>query len=1140
MISLFKQIGVSCYSGLQKINKSAIKFLVFFVIYFVGHNLGYSQINRYGNLVFWGATNTSGRYGTLFSGSAAGTTGNLGKNYYSDTAVSELYAGRYFGIVKLANNKWYCFGRNSTNDLAPCSAQIAARPNTGAWVQFHDSWSMVKVSTSEVNTAIIREDGTLWVWGQNGFGQLGTGNTNTSTVPIKIGGSSQWTEVAVSLRSGYAVKSNGELWSWGSNTSGLLGIGNTTAGYYGLQKVDVSNIDSNYKGWKCISTDGNARCVVAITTNGRMFAWGNNSGYQVGLPTSTTYSKPTQVGSDSDWVSVFTWDGSTWAIKSDSSLWAVGRNSYGQLGIGGLSSASVFTKINSTNKWVSFISGGTNSDINIACFAINHKGELFGWGRNYYTKTVSSTATTPSQIGTATDWLCLAGFNDHFFATRKYAKKWSGTGNYSDSSKWAQSIRPIAEDSIQVVSGTLTIDQEATISSLLLNNSSTVVLSKNLTTNGLHLQNGTVNLNGQRLTVTGSVISSTVSSNYRIQAGTSASPKPRSELIIKPTTAVSSTLYFDADANRLAKLELGDGAAASTFTLGSSVKIKGGEDGGTGPGLLRVNYKSKVVVPADVTLTLESDSFNAGLYLGSPSQRSLVCTGTGKVVVERDHYGLRGWRLYSHPYRTDIDLQQVADDIDIPGAGGTAEGFYSNSNTSLNAAWWYDYSKADTTQTSDPAWTAFTSAKGSIISGNANKWKKHTPLLLFNPGAVKGSGAFDNPNSATYQAGKIQLSYTLDSTAVYLNDGTTQTISTGTLPSTSNYFFITNPFTTPIKLCRIQGLNSTTVDPYFYYWKQRRNTVTDNFAPAEWQAEKIFTGSALRDSNISIPAFGVILVRLKNSGSTTFTIPESAKQISNFNYIIGGAKSVSGTGQMFVDVNGNDLGANSIELKLLVNDSLESDRVLIYDETGASSQYTTADAKKFVNTDFPNVFALTADQKPVALNLQDISSEINSGKSEVAISLGVQRDDAKKYPSLYLQLSANNTDLEISLRDKLTQKETLLQTSGKQGLIFSSNDSYIQRYELVLRRSTASTKDVVQENSATGNVVIVPNPSTDFIQIKASNGSWYQGEVQICDLSGRILLVETQGKENPISIANLQPGMYVVKTAVGSVMVRKN
>lgn len=1142
MILLFSQDNADHFFTCLKRNGYMYKLLVVLLGVFVNLNMGFSQIDRYGKVYFWGSSNSNGRYGTVFPTGTdlAGTTNNIGKTYVTDTAVSELYAGRYFGIVKLANNKWYCFGRNSTNDLAPCSAQIAVRPNIGAWVKFHDTWSMVKVSTSEVNTGIIREDGTLWVWGQNGFGQLGTGNTTSSTIPIKIGGSSKWQEVTVSLKGGYAVKSNGELWSWGNNSSGLLGIGNTTAGSYGLQKVDVSNIDSNYKGWKCISVDANAACVVAITTNGRMFAWGSNGNYQIGLPSLSTYSKPTQVGSDSNWVKVFTWDGSTWGLKSDSTLWAVGKNSYGQLGIGNTNNVSSFTKINSTDKWVSFMPVGSSSLLNIGCFAINHKGELFGWGRNTYTKTSTSTASSPTKIGTSTDWLCLAGYHDRFFATRKYAKKWSGTGNYSDSSKWAQSIRPISEDSIQVVSGTLTLDQEATISSLRLNNSSKVVLSNNLTTNGLHLQNGTMNLNGQRLTVNGSVISNTDSSNYRIQAGTSASPKPRSELIIKPTNAVTSTLYFNDTANRLATLEIGNGTVASTFTLGSSVRIKGGEDGGTGPGLLRVNYKSKIIIPTGSTLTLESDSFNAGLFLGAPSQRSLVCTGTGKVVVERDHFGLRGWRLYSHPYRTDIDLQQVADDIDIPGAGGTSEGFYSNSNTGLNAAWWYDYSKADTTQASDPAWTAFTSAKGSTISGNANKWKKHTPLLLFNPGAVKGSGAFDSPNSATYQAGKIQLSYTLDSTSVFLNDGTTQTISTGTLPSTSKYFFITNPFTTPIKLCRIQGLTTSNVDPYFYYWKQRRNTVTDNFAPAEWQAEKIFTGSALRDSNISIPAFGVILVRLKNSGSTTFTIPESAKQISNFSYIIGGAKSVSSTGQMFVDVTGNDLGANSVELKLLVNDSLESDRVLLYDEKGASAQYTTADAKKFVNSDFPNVFALTEDQKPVALNLQDISTIINRGNSEVTISLGVQRDDAKKYTSLNLQLSANNTTLDIYLRDKVTLKETPMQTNTKQALLFNSTDSYIQRYELVFRSSIASTQLLTKENTANGNVLVVPNPSSDFIRLEATNGLEYHGDVQIYDLCGRLLVSVKAVDEKPISVANLQPGMYVVRTISGSVMFRKN
>jgi hypothetical protein len=279
---------------------------------------------------------------------------------------------------------------------------------------------------------------------------------------------------------------------------------------------------------------------------------------------------------------------------------------------------------------------------------------------------------------------------------------------------------------------------------------------------------------------------------------------------------------------------------------------------------------------------------------------------------------------------------------------------------------------------------------------------------------------------------------------------------------------------------------------------------------------------------------------LKNSGSTTFTIPESAKQISNFSYIIGGAKSVSSTGQMFVDVTGNDLGANSVELKLLVNDSLESDRVLLYDEKGASAQYTTADAKKFVNSDFPNVFALTEDQKPVALNLQDISAIINRGNSEVAISLGVQRDDAKKYTSLNLQLSANNTTLDIYLRDKVTLKETPMQTNTKQALLFNSTDSYIQRYELVFRSSIASTQLLTKENTANGNVLVVPNPSSDFIRLEATNGLEYHGDVQIYDLCGRLLVSVKAVDEKPISVANLQPGMYVVRTISGSVMFRKN
>jgi hypothetical protein len=56
-------------------------------------------------------------------------------------------------------------------------------------------------------------------------------------------------------------------------------------------------------------------------------------------------------------------------------------------------------------------------------------------------------------------------------------------------------------------------------------------------------------------------------------------------------------------------------------------------------------------------------------------------------------------------------------------------------------------------------------------------------MLLFNPGNRRGTDAFGSPTTATYEQGKISLSYTLDSAAVHLNDGTTQSIAATNIPS---------------------------------------------------------------------------------------------------------------------------------------------------------------------------------------------------------------------------------------------------------------------------------------------------------------------------------------------------------------------
>jgi hypothetical protein len=383
--------------------------------------------------------------------------------------------------------------------------------------------------------------------------------------------------------------------------------------------------------------------------------------------------------------------------------------------------------------------------------------------------------------------------------------------------------------------------------------------------------------------------------------------------------------------------------------------------------------------------------------------------------------------------------------------------------------------------------------------------------------------------------GKITLSYALDAaTAIQLNDGTTQTITTGTLPSKSKYFFITNPYTAPVKLCRIHGLNLTNVDPYFYYWKQRRNTVTNNFSPAEWQAEKIFNGTALRDSNISIPAFGTILVRLKNS-STTFTIHEGSKQLTNYSYIIGGAKSVSKTGLMFADATGSDIGTNGVEIKLLVNDSQEADRVLIYNEANQSPAYTTYDAAKYTNTDFPNIYAMSADAKPLAIDMQDIKKQLDGGQTEVVIPITIKREANKRYASLKMELSANTTGMEISLKDNQSKSVEPWFTGNLKSVQFASADAEINRYSLVFKQNTTSVKDLLKDitnnknNASKSDLTVYPNPTDGKITLKLSNGENYQGGYQIFDMTGR-LLMEGKSQKIQIDASKLSSGQYIIKT----------
>ncbi len=79
----------------------------------------------------------------------------------------------------------------------------------------------------------LKSDGTLWSWGNNGTGELGNGTTVNQSSPVQVtgpGGTGTLSGVRTLAAGGYhalALKNDGTVWSWGYDVFGQLGYATT-------------------------------------------------------------------------------------------------------------------------------------------------------------------------------------------------------------------------------------------------------------------------------------------------------------------------------------------------------------------------------------------------------------------------------------------------------------------------------------------------------------------------------------------------------------------------------------------------------------------------------------------------------------------------------------------------------------------------------------------------------------------------------------------------------------------------------------------------------------------------------------------------------------------------------------------------
>jgi len=272
--------------------------------------------------------------GGYFCTTAIKTDGSLwvwGRNYVGQLGINDTTPKRNTPVTTFAGgNNWkqvsggrvhiaavktdgslWTWGRNyntSTLGINLNSDVYRLTPIT----TFAGGTTWKSVSCGGFHTAAIKTDGSLWTWGRNAEGQLGTNDANTRSTPVTtFAGGNNWKQVSCGFRHTAAIKTDGSLWTWGRGTSGQHGNNANTD-----RNTPVTTFAGG-NNWKQVSCGDNH--TAAIKTDGTLWNWGENGSRNLGLGNNDSVDRSTPVttfAGGNNWKQVASAGNSTMAIKS--------------------------------------------------------------------------------------------------------------------------------------------------------------------------------------------------------------------------------------------------------------------------------------------------------------------------------------------------------------------------------------------------------------------------------------------------------------------------------------------------------------------------------------------------------------------------------------------------------------------------------------------------------------------------------------------------------------------------------------------------------------------------------------------------------------------------------------------------------
>uniref|UniRef100_A0AAZ3NU25 HECT domain-containing protein n=1 Tax=Oncorhynchus tshawytscha TaxID=74940 RepID=A0AAZ3NU25_ONCTS len=245
---------------------------------------------------------------------------------FNGRGLKEVACGGRHSLFLLRDGRVYTCGSNRCGQLGHDKPG-----DSPELVVALDTQKIGVVSCGQAHSMALNEQGQVFAWGAGGGGQLGLG-TAEETVPIprliKKLCEHRISQIMCGNKHCIALSKDGQLFTWGQNSSGQLGLGKGEPSTLSPQPL------KSLSGIPLAQITAGGDHSFALSLSGAVFGWGKNGAGQLGLNDKQDRSVPCHIKflRSQKVVYISCGDEHTAALTKDGGLFTFGDGSRGQLG----------------------------------------------------------------------------------------------------------------------------------------------------------------------------------------------------------------------------------------------------------------------------------------------------------------------------------------------------------------------------------------------------------------------------------------------------------------------------------------------------------------------------------------------------------------------------------------------------------------------------------------------------------------------------------------------------------------------------------------------------------------------------------------------------------------------------------------